>query len=80
MNAGGSGGIQPDSFRFLGHNVIVFGRSLRALGLAVQPDRLVLLAQALDAIGLHEREDVKKARETALAARVERAQERAASA
>ena len=55
-----------ESFQLLGHNVIVFGRSLRALGLGVQPDRLVLLAQALDAIGLRAREDVKAASRSVL--------------
>ena len=66
MNATASGVGQPERFRYLGHNVIVFGRSLRALGLGVQPDRLVLLSQALDAIGLHAREDVKAASRSVL--------------
>jgi len=57
---------EPASFELLGHNVIVFGRSLRALGLGVQPDRLVLLAQTLDAIGLRAREDVKAASRSVL--------------
>ncbi len=48
-------------FSRLGHNVIVFGRVLRRMGLGAQPDRLVLLGQALGAIGLGSRSDVKAA-------------------
>ena len=48
-------------FSRLGRNVIVFGRVLRRLGLGAQPDRLVLLDQALDAVGLQSRADVKAA-------------------
>ena len=55
-----------EAFRFLGHNVIVFGRSLRALGLGAQPDRLVLLGQVLEAVGLNKREDVKVASRSVL--------------
>ena len=45
----------------MGHNVIVFGRVLRRMGLGAQPDRLVLLGQALETIGLGSRSDVKAA-------------------
>ncbi|MBV8171815.1 MAG: VWA domain-containing protein [Candidatus Eremiobacteraeota bacterium] len=48
-------------FSHLGRNVIIFGRVLRDLGLAVQPDRIILLDQALDAIGLRSRADAKAA-------------------
>ncbi len=48
-------------FAKLHRNVIVFGRTLRALGFRVQPDRMVLLAQALDRIGFRNRDDVRSA-------------------
>jgi uncharacterized protein with von Willebrand factor type A (vWA) domain len=48
-------------FSRLGHNVIIFGRVLRDLGLGVQPDKVILLDQALDAVGMRSREDVKAA-------------------
>ncbi|MBV8082047.1 MAG: VWA domain-containing protein [Candidatus Eremiobacteraeota bacterium] len=48
-------------FTHLGRNVVIFGRVLRRLGLAVQPDRIILLDQALDAVGMRSRADVKAA-------------------
>jgi uncharacterized protein len=51
----------PDDFSKLQRNALVFGRTLRALGFHVQPDRMVALAQALDCIGVRDREDVKSA-------------------
>lgn len=51
----------PDDFAKLQRNALVFGRTLRALGFRVQPDRMVMLAQALDRIGLERRDDVRSA-------------------
>jgi uncharacterized protein with von Willebrand factor type A (vWA) domain len=48
-------------FANLHRNVLIFGRTLRALGFRVQPDRMVTLALALDRIGLRNREDVRAA-------------------
>ncbi|HZV78925.1 MAG TPA: VWA domain-containing protein [Candidatus Binatus sp.] len=48
-------------FSHLGRNIVIFGRVLRDLGLAVQPDRIILLDQALDAVGLRSRADAKAA-------------------
>jgi len=48
-------------FAHLGRNVVIFGRVLRDLGLGVQPDKVILLDQALDAVGMRSREDVKAA-------------------
>jgi uncharacterized protein with von Willebrand factor type A (vWA) domain len=48
-------------FEHLGWNIIVFGRALRAVGLRAQPDRMILLAEALRTIGFGAREDVKAA-------------------
>lgn len=45
----------------LASNLIIFGRALRKFGLGAQPDRIVLFAQALCAIGFHSRDDVKAA-------------------
>jgi len=53
--------IGPSDFAKLQHNALVFGRTLRALGFRVQPDRMVLLANALDCVGIESREDVKSA-------------------
>jgi len=53
--------MEPDDFAKLHRNVLVFGRTLRALGFRVQPDRMVMLAQALDRIGLRNREDLRAA-------------------
>ena len=53
-------------FAHLERNVIIFGRVLRRMGLGAQPDRLVLLGQALDAIGLRSRSDVKAAARSVL--------------
>jgi uncharacterized protein len=50
-----------DDFLKLQHNALVFGRTLRALGFHVQPDRMVLLANAFDCVGVRKREDVKSA-------------------
>ena len=62
-----AGAPAPEEFSHLERNVIVFGRALRALGFRVQPDRLVLFAQALEAVGLQRREDVRAAARTVLA-------------
>lgn len=53
----------PDARAFaqLARNVLVFGRVLRALGLRPQPDRMILLNEALLRVGLTSREDVKAA-------------------
>jgi len=48
-------------FSRLGRNVVIFGRVLRDLGLGVQPDKVILLDLALDAVGMRSREDVKAA-------------------
>ena len=53
-------------FTHLERNLIVFGRVLRRMGLGAQPDRLVLLGQALDAVGLGSRGDVKAAARSVL--------------
>lgn len=53
--------MQPSDFSKLQRNALVFGRTLRALGFRAQPDRMVLLADALDCIGLTSRDDVKSA-------------------
>jgi uncharacterized protein with von Willebrand factor type A (vWA) domain len=53
-------------FASLGRNLVVFGRALRANGFRAQPDRMVLLAQALEAVGLRSREDVRAASRTVL--------------
>lgn len=57
--AGVSESIVPGDFATLQRNVLVFGRTLRALGFRVQPDRMVLLSQALDRVGFDDREDVR---------------------
>lgn len=54
-------GAAPGDFAKLHRNVLVFGRTLRALGFRVQPDRMVLLAKALDRIGFRNRNDVRSA-------------------
>jgi uncharacterized protein len=56
-----------DDFGRLGRNIIVFGRALRANGFRAQPDRMVLLAQALEAVGLRSRIDAKAASRAVLA-------------
>jgi len=48
-------------FDQLCRNAVVFGRGLRANGFRSQPDRTMLLAQALDAIGLRSRVDARAA-------------------
>jgi uncharacterized protein with von Willebrand factor type A (vWA) domain len=55
-----------DDFARLGRNLIVFGRALRENGFRAQPDRMVLLAQAIDAVGLRSRSDVKDAARSVL--------------
>ncbi|HXW76204.1 MAG TPA: VWA domain-containing protein [Candidatus Eremiobacteraceae bacterium] len=57
---------EPAEFAQLPRNVVLFGRALRANGFRAQPDRMLLLAQALDAVGLARREDVKAAARTVL--------------
>lgn len=42
-------------------NAVVFGRGLRVNGFRSQPDRTMLLAQALDAVGLRSRADARAA-------------------
>ena len=49
------------SFERLGRNAVVFGRVLRSIGLAAPPDRVILLARALETVGLRSRDDVKAA-------------------
>jgi uncharacterized protein with von Willebrand factor type A (vWA) domain len=49
----------PAEFAKLQRNVLVFGRTLRALGFRVQPDRMVMLAQALERIGFRNRDDMR---------------------
>ena len=51
----------PPGFERLARNVIVFARALRANGFHVQPDRTIVLAQALEAVGMRSRADVKAA-------------------
>lgn len=48
-------------FSQLSRNVLVFGRALRAHGFRAQPDRMIMLADALERIGLARRDDVKAA-------------------
>jgi uncharacterized protein with von Willebrand factor type A (vWA) domain len=58
---GASERIVPSDFAKLHRNALVFGRSLRSLGFRVQPDRMVMLAQALGQIGFERRDDVRSA-------------------
>ncbi|MFI5389338.1 MAG: hypothetical protein ACHQY2_06430, partial [Candidatus Eremiobacterales bacterium] len=56
------GGRHGDrDFDQLCRNAVVFGRGLRANGFRSQPDRTMLLAQALDAVGLRSRVDARAA-------------------
>lgn len=55
-----------EKFARLGWNVVVFGRALRRIGLRAQPDRMILLAEALRAVGLSSRDDVKAAARSVL--------------
>jgi len=55
-----------DRFSRLGANVVLFGRALRANGFRAQPDRMILLASALEAVGMRSRDDVKAAAATVL--------------
>jgi uncharacterized protein with von Willebrand factor type A (vWA) domain len=59
--AGDSVSIMPGAFSKLHRNVLVFGRTLRALGFRVQPERMVMLAQAFDRVGFGDRDDVRSA-------------------
>jgi uncharacterized protein with von Willebrand factor type A (vWA) domain len=59
--AGDSESIMPGAFSKLHRNVLVFGRTLRALGFRVQPERMVMLAQAFDRVGFGDRDDVRSA-------------------
>ena len=61
------------SFDQLGRNVVVFGRVLRGIGLAAPPDRIILLAQALEAVGLNSKLDVKAAARSIFARNAEQA-------
>jgi uncharacterized protein len=56
----------PSDYAQLSRNIVVFGRALRANGFRAQPDRMILLADALRAVGLHSRTDVKAAACTVL--------------
>lgn len=51
----------PADFGRLHDNLIVFGRALRAHGFRVQPDRMILLARAIEAVGVSGRDDVRAA-------------------
>jgi len=53
--------VRDGDFSNLARNVLVFGRALRAHGFRAQPDRMVLLADALECVGLERRDDVKAA-------------------
>ncbi len=55
MNAG------EREFSHLARNVLVFGRALRSHGFRAQTDKMVLLADALECVGLERRDDVKAA-------------------
>jgi len=59
--AGANSVLEPGDFSKLQRNALVFGRTLRALGFRVQPDRMVLLANAFDCVGIERRADVKAA-------------------
>jgi uncharacterized protein with von Willebrand factor type A (vWA) domain len=59
--------VAVDDFARLGKNIIVFGRALRSNGFRAQPDRMILLAQALEAVGLASREDARAASRAVLA-------------
>jgi len=48
-------------FARLCRNAVVFGRALRVNGFRSQPDRTMLFAQALDAVGLRSRADARAA-------------------
>jgi uncharacterized protein with von Willebrand factor type A (vWA) domain len=54
-------GVSEGDFAHLATNVIVFGRALRANGFRAQPDRMIVLARALEIVGLRVRDDVRAA-------------------
>ncbi len=58
--------MRDADFSNLARNVLVFGRALRAHGFRAQPDRMVLLASALECVGLERRDDVKAAARSTL--------------
>lgn len=58
---------REESFAQLGRNLLVFGRVLRAAGLRPQPDRMILLNQAIATVGLASRADFKAAARAVLA-------------
>ena len=58
---------REDAFGHLCRNAIAFSRGLRAHGFRVQPDRTMLLTQALDAVGLRSRADARAAARAVLA-------------
>src|SRR5207244_4859066 len=65
---GGVAGVkEPADFERLARNIIVFGRALRANGFRAQPDRMILLTQALEAVGFASRDDAKAASRAVLA-------------
>lgn len=51
----------PDQPGYLAHNLLHFGRLLRAAGLPIGPDRLLLATQGLELVGLTHRSDVHAA-------------------
>src|SRR4029077_11267154 len=61
QSGGGAMTLTADAFVHLQRNMLVFGRTLRALGFRAQPDRMVLLAEALACTGIEHRLDVKAA-------------------
>lgn len=56
-----------DDFLTLMRNAIVFARALRANGFRAQPDRLVVLGQAWETVGLRSRDDARSAARSVLA-------------
>ena len=56
-----SSGRSARDFDRLCRNAVVFGRGLRANGFRSQPDRTMLFAEALDAVGLRSRADARAA-------------------
>lgn len=60
---GANDGTPPSDrdFTELCRNAVVFGRGLRANGFRSQPDRTMLLAEALDVVGLRSRADARAA-------------------
>jgi uncharacterized protein len=58
--------VRDGDFSSLARNILVFGRALRAHGFRAQPDRMVLLSNALECVGLERRDDVKAAARSTL--------------